>query len=661
MSTSTSLNLWFDLSGVPELQNVTGKTITLRYYASGQTATGGWGFSSPNSSTNGLSISGYVELTTPVVTVSASSLTGFNYTYGTTSETEESFTVKGVRLTDNITITPSTNYEISQASGESFNAESSIVLLPTNGNVTETAIYVRLKNGLNVGNYNDEVINIVSDQAESELVICSGSVSCADPGLSFTTTPASKNFGDAPFIIEAASSLSSGTVSYESSNLAVATVNQSTGEVFIAAVGTTTLKATITANGNYCEDEAEFLLTVSAVKPTVVSTGEVPEYIKATVSGRISSTGGSGITESGAYWSTTSGFADGEGTKVSADNLEDSNFTVTITGLEQNTTYYYKLYAINSEGTAYSLQGSFATLRIITKPVVDIPVISAIGATQAALSATIGLDGGATITAQGFYYSTTNGFADGEGTQVTSGNVENKTFSAGLSNLTCGTTYYVRAYATNSAGTAYSVQQSFITATPSLIIDPVALNGFTYVSGSNTPSAEQSFNVSGTHLAGNITVTPSANYEISKNTGSNFAAANSIILSPVNEILASNTIYVRLKTGLNVGNYNETISIATTGVAAQTVTCNGSVSKNDTSDEMVFADDKLAVRSAGKQLFVQGLHSAATVTLYDVTGKVMASYAGVDNNFPVTVDLAGVFVVKVRNATQSITARMILK
>jgi len=50
-----------DLTGVTSLQNVAaGITITLRYYASGQTTTGGWGFYSASAGTNGLAIGGDV-------------------------------------------------------------------------------------------------------------------------------------------------------------------------------------------------------------------------------------------------------------------------------------------------------------------------------------------------------------------------------------------------------------------------------------------------------------------------------------------------------------------------------------------------------------------------------------------------------------------------
>jgi|GEM_PF-1250253 len=73
--TSTSLTMTqIDLTGVGALQNVaSGTTITLRYYASGQTTTGGWGFNSPAAGQNGLAIGGTVQAFAP--TTQASSIT----------------------------------------------------------------------------------------------------------------------------------------------------------------------------------------------------------------------------------------------------------------------------------------------------------------------------------------------------------------------------------------------------------------------------------------------------------------------------------------------------------------------------------------------------------------------------------------------------------
>ncbi|MBK9061228.1 MAG: hypothetical protein IPL81_15665 [Flavobacteriales bacterium] len=51
-----------DVSGVSALQSVAaGTTITLRYYASGQTTTGGWGFYSVSAGSYGLAIGGAVN------------------------------------------------------------------------------------------------------------------------------------------------------------------------------------------------------------------------------------------------------------------------------------------------------------------------------------------------------------------------------------------------------------------------------------------------------------------------------------------------------------------------------------------------------------------------------------------------------------------------
>ena len=78
-STATSLTMsQIDLSDVAALQNVTEKTITLRYYASGQTTTGGWGFNSPNASTNGLAIGGFIDFMTSLDNSSYSTIKAYS-------------------------------------------------------------------------------------------------------------------------------------------------------------------------------------------------------------------------------------------------------------------------------------------------------------------------------------------------------------------------------------------------------------------------------------------------------------------------------------------------------------------------------------------------------------------------------------------------------
>ncbi|WP_438481088.1 PEP-CTERM sorting domain-containing protein [Oleiharenicola lentus] len=59
VTTTPSTSPTIDLSSILALQNINAATsITLRFYASGQTTTGGWGFNSPSAGTHGLVLNG---------------------------------------------------------------------------------------------------------------------------------------------------------------------------------------------------------------------------------------------------------------------------------------------------------------------------------------------------------------------------------------------------------------------------------------------------------------------------------------------------------------------------------------------------------------------------------------------------------------------------
>lgn len=84
----------------------------------------------------------------------------------------------------------------------------------------------------------------------------------------------------------------------------------------------------------------------------------------AVLGGNITATGCSNITERGIYWSTTSGFADGAGTKVSETAgapYSSGVFTINVSSLTPATVYYYKAFATNAGGTVYTSQGTFTT------------------------------------------------------------------------------------------------------------------------------------------------------------------------------------------------------------------------------------------------------------------------------------------------------------
>lgn len=81
-----------DLTGITALQNVpAGTTVTIRYYASGQTTTGGWGFNSPAAGQYGLAVGGTV--TPVVVTAPSFAISDATVTEGDTGTTNATFTV----------------------------------------------------------------------------------------------------------------------------------------------------------------------------------------------------------------------------------------------------------------------------------------------------------------------------------------------------------------------------------------------------------------------------------------------------------------------------------------------------------------------------------------------------------------------------------------
>ena len=114
----------------------------------------------------------------PVITVNPATLTGFTYE-GTGPSAAQTFTVSGADLTADIVLTAPTNYEISLS--ETSGYVSPLTLTQTGGTVAATTIYARLKSGLAVGEYNNEVINITSTGADPQTVTCSGEVTAPPP------------------------------------------------------------------------------------------------------------------------------------------------------------------------------------------------------------------------------------------------------------------------------------------------------------------------------------------------------------------------------------------------------------------------------------------------------------------------------------------------
>jgi uncharacterized protein (TIGR02145 family) len=197
-----------------------------------------------------------------------------------------------------------------------------------------------------------------------------------------------------------------------------------------------------------------------AVVPTVTTTAiTVPTQTTATSGGNVTADGGSAVTARGVCW--TSGAADPVVTDShTTDGTGTGTFTSSLTGLTANTTYKVRAYATNAIGTAYG-----AVVPLTTSPIllatVTTSAVSTFTASGAVTGGNVTANGGGAITARGVCYGTTVN-PDITGTVTTDG-TGTGVFASTLSGLADGTVYYVRAYATNSAGTAYGTQVQLLT------------------------------------------------------------------------------------------------------------------------------------------------------------------------------------------------------
>ena len=195
---------------------------------------------------------------------------------------------------------------------------------------------------------------------------------------------------------------------------------------------------------------------------TITATGITP--FAATSGGTITGDGGFSIISKGVAWSTSPN-------PTINDNFTNNgsgatSFQSVLTNLLPGTSYYYRSYATNTVGTGYGMSYSLTTQGLATVTTTEIMQISSNSATS---GGNITSNGGANVTARGVCWSTSPNPTVDLVTKTVNGS-GNGLFTSSLTQLTPATTFYVRAYATNAAGTAYGIERIFTTsiALPSL-------------------------------------------------------------------------------------------------------------------------------------------------------------------------------------------------
>ena len=214
------------------------------------------------------------------------------------------------------------------------------------------------------------------------------------------------------------------------------------------------------------------------------------------------------------------------------------------------------------------------------------------------------------------YALSTGGYAWAE-----SGNIH-------LSNFT-GTECYIGFKYTceESSAAAWEVDDILLlgqTSEPVITVSPLTLTGFTYIEG-NGPSDEQTFTVNGLNLSNDITITETPHFEISRTSGNNFNAQSTLTLNPVGGNIEETTIYVRMKTGLAVGNYdNEDITVSCTGLEAIEVTCSGSVNEAPVPGDDYVRINDVSELAAGNRVILASRYNE-TADAYYAIGNTLSS------------------------------------
>ena len=225
------------------------------------------------------------------------------------------------------------------------------------------------------------------------------------------------------------------------------------------------------AKGTVYSEEKSFT-TVSQTMPQIATinvTSITPN--SAVCGGNVTSDGGANVTARGVCWSASpnptindSKTTDGRGT---------GSFTSNITGLADGTTFYVRAYATNSKGTAYGEERSFTTIEG-TLPNVSTNAVSSITSNSAVCGGNVTEAGNTPVTSRGVCWSTSPNPTISN--SKTTNGTGTGSFTSNITGLTANTTYYVRAYATNSKGTAYGEEKSFMT-----LAGTGSINGYAWV------------------------------------------------------------------------------------------------------------------------------------------------------------------------------------
>ena len=291
----------------------------------------------------------------------------------------------------------------------------------------------------------------------------------------------------------------------------------------------------------------------------------------ATSGGNVTSDGGATVTAYGVCWSTSAGptvdlpakTVDGTGTGI---------FASSIASLNSGTKYYVRAYATNISGTSYGAEVNFTTLAA-TAPVLSTDPVTGAGGAVATGGGNVTSDGGAAVTVRGVCWDTSASPTKALSTKTSDGTGIG-TFVSSLTGLTVGTTYYVRAYATNSVGTTYGNEVNFTQ--PSAGLPTVSTTALSNIYASTATSGADVTGDGGSPItAVGICWSTSTGPIIALPTSTYVGASLGAFASDLFGLLPTTTYYVRAyATNANGTSYGAELSFTTLAASTPIIVTN---------------------------------------------------------------------------------------
>jgi endonuclease G, mitochondrial len=516
-------------------------------------------------------------------------LSAFSQISGTPSG-EQTYTIGGTNLTNTVTITPPSGFEISKTTGSGF--------VGSTGNLTFTAaqvmanptIFIRL-NASSPGSYSGNITHTSIDFLTATLP-ASGTYA-ADNGRVLTLTA----LVEALYVTGGSAMTISPAVTVELHDaVSLALIDQQTGTLNTAGIGTFTFRTAVNGTNYYIVLKSLNTIETWSATPQAFTSNALNYNFTSSASQAFTSGLFSPLALHNGRYCIYSGDLDQNGLVSSADytgvdNDNSSNTFHLVNDLDGNNLVTSNDYTFIDNNNALGITKQVPSVAVHTLSAVpgSLSGFTYILGAGPSASQSFSLSGSNLIPASGNI--TITGSADYEvsNNNSTWGSSAIVAYSSSTLNSTL---VYVRLKSGLSAGNYNSENVSIagggapainvscngtVMAGPTLVAAPSSLSGYSYSLGSG-PAVSQSFNLSGSNLTGapgTITITSPSDYEVSYN---NQTWVSSFTVAYSSSTLSGTSVYVRLKSGLAVGNYNsENVSIAGGGVSAFSVSCSGSV------------------------------------------------------------------------------------